>query len=294
MGRLYGGVETGGSWCACALGDGPDGIVAEFTFETVAPDQTVAQIAAFFAAHPRPRAVGIGAFGPLDLDPDSPTWGHLTTTPKPGWSHAALAPALAERLGVPVAIDTDVNAAALAEHRWGAGRGTGSLCYLTVGTGIGAGIVVDGRPLHGLIHPEAGHMLIGHDRHADPFAGCCPVHGDCWEGLASGPAIAQRWGSPAQQLPDEHAAWALEADYLARGILNIVLVASPQRIVAGGGVLARAPLLAAVRARLRELAGGYLRTPLLGEQVDSYLVAPALGERAGALGAIALAQDAVG
>jgi fructokinase len=286
---IYGGVETGGTWCVCALGTGPTDIRAEETFRTGEPAETLDRIIAFFAGHPRPRAIGVGAFGPLDLNEDSPTWGHVTTTPKPGWAHTAVASVIRDRLGVPVRFDTDVNAAALGEHRWGAGRGVSSLCYLTVGTGIGAGIIIDGRPLHGLIHPEPGHLRVPHDRCRDPFDGTCPVHGDCWEGLAAGGAIAARWGTAPPELDDDHPAWPLEAEYLALGILSIVTVVSPQRVIVGGGVMERPGLLPAVRDRLRALVAGYLETPLLGDRVDEYLVAPGLGDRAGVLGAIALA-----
>jgi fructokinase len=289
MSDIYGGVETGGTWCVCALGTGPADIVAEETFRTGEPAETLEQILGFFAPHPRPRAIGIGAFGPVDLDEDSPTWGHVTTTPKPGWAHTAVASVIRDRVGVPVRFDTDVNAAAVGEHRWGAGQDVSSLCYLTVGTGIGAGIIIDGRPLHGLIHPEPGHLRVPHDRRRDPFDGACPVHGDCWEGLAAGGAIAARWEASAPELGDDHPAWALEADYIALGILSIVSVVSPHRVIVGGGVMERAGLLPAVRERLRALNAGYLDTPLLGDCIDEYLVAPQLGDRAGVLGAIALA-----
>jgi fructokinase len=188
---------------------------------------------------------------------------------------------------VPVAFDLDVTAAAVGEHRWGAGRGLRSLCYLTVGTGIGAGLVVGGEPVRGLVHPEVGHIRIPLQ---DDFAGVCPAHGNCWEGLASGGAISDRWGMSAADLPDDHPAWALEAEYLALGILSIVFIASPERVIAGGGVMERAALLPLVRARLRELNAGYLDTPMLDSRVDDYLVPPALGDRAGVLGAVALAQ----
>jgi fructokinase len=294
MTEIYGGVETGGTWCVCALGTGPDDLLAEETFRTGQPGETLERIIGFFAAdgRPRPRAIGIGAFGPLDLNPDSPTWGYVTTTPKPGWAHTAVAGVIRDRLGVPVRFDTDVAAAAIGEHRWGAGRGVASLGYLTVGTGIGAGILVDGRPVHGLIHPEPGHLRIPHDRARDPFPGSCPVHGDCWEGLAAGGAIAARWGAEAPDLADDHPAWALEAEYLALGILSIVTVVSPHRVIAGGGVMGRAGLLPAIRDRLRAFVGGYLDTPLLGDRIDEYVVPPELGDRAGVLGAIALATGA--
>ncbi|HZU59526.1 MAG TPA: ROK family protein [Solirubrobacteraceae bacterium] len=292
MAEIFGGVETGGTWCVCAAGTGPEDLMALERFPTGSPEETLERIVAFFRRGPTPTAVGIGSFGPADLDPSSATWGTVTSTPKPGWQDVAVAPVVAERLGVPVAFDTDVNAAALGEQRWGAGRGLDSLCYLTVGTGVGAGLIVAGHTLRGLIHPEVGHMRIPHDLARDPFPGSCPRHGDCWEGLASGAAMAARWQMPAQDLPEDHPAWLLEADYLAAGILNIVSVASPRRVIAGGGVMAHGGLLGLVSDRLRQLVGGYLRTPLLSERIEEYLVRPQLGDRAGVLGAIALAQTA--
>ncbi len=290
MSELYGGVETGGTWCVCALGSGPDAIVSYEQFPTGAPEETLDQIVEFFAAGQAPVAIGVGSFGPVDVHRASATWGYVTTTPKPGWQHAAVGPVLQDRLGVPVVFDNDVDAAALSEHRWGAGRDVASLAYLTVGTGIGAGLLIDGRPWHGLVHPEVGHLRIPRDERRDPFAGACPIHGDCWEGLAAGGAMAERWGVSPEELPDEHPAWPLEADYLALGILSIVCVASPHRVILGGGVMERSLLLPMVRTRLVELLAGYLDTPLLGAEVDRYLVAPELGDRAGVLGAIALAQ----
>ena len=292
MGEIYGGVETGGTWVVCALGSGPGELIRSETFRTEAPGPTLERIAAFFATGPRPAAVGVGSFGPLDLAVGSPTWGHVTTTHKPGWAHTPVAPVLTERLGVPVILDTDVNAAAVGEQTWGAGRGVPSLCYLTVGTGIGAGLVIDGRTVHGLIHPEVGHMRVPHDRALDPFAGVCPVHGDCWEGLAAGPAISRRWERPAEELPDDHPAWALEAEYVALGLLAIVSTVSPHRIVIAGGVMERPGLRAAVGVRLRALVNGYLKNSMLDEQITEYLVAPALGDNAGVLGAIELARRA--
>jgi fructokinase len=288
--ELYGGVETGGTWCVCALGRGPEQILAEDQFPTRDPESTLGRIADFFRGQPRAAAIGVGSFGPVDLNPESGTWGHVTSTPKPGWQHTAVATRLRDELGVPVAFETDVNAAALGEYRWGAGRGVPSLCYLTVGTGIGAGLLVQGRPWHGLVHPEPGHMRVPHDTQRDPFAGTCPVHGDCWEGLASGGAMASRWRAQPAELPLEHPAWMLEADYLALGIANLILTVSPQRVIVGGGVLEHAPLLQMVRERLPELLAGYLEVPQLGPEIDRYLVAPGLGDRAGVLGAMALAQ----
>ncbi len=234
---LYGGVETGGTWCVCAVGTGPDALDRIERFHTGAPEATIARIVRFFREGEEPRAVGVGAFGPLRLDRRSPQWGTLLGTPKPGWSGVPLGRMLEDRLERPVALDTDVAAAAIAEHRWGAGRGVEHLCYVTVGTGIGAALLHGGRPHHGLVHPEAGHLRIPHDRQRDPFAGSCPRHGDCWEGLAGGPALTARWGVEPRRLGEDHPAWALEAEYLALGLAGIVFVASPQRIVAGGGVL---------------------------------------------------------
>ncbi len=288
MSELYGGVETGGTWCVCAVGTGPDDVVDHEQFRTEAPEPTLERIVRFFTGR-AVAAIGVGSFGPVDVDPASPTWGHVTTTPKPGWQDVAVAPVLRDRLGVPVAFDTDVHAAALGEYRWGAGRGAASLCYLTVGTGVGAGVLIGATPWHGLVHPEVGHLRIPHDWQRDPFAGACPVHGDCWEGLASGRAMAERWQMAPEELPDEHPAWALEAEYLALGILSIVCILSPHRIIVGGGVMEHPPLLALIRSRLQALLAGYLRTPWLGPRIDEYLVAPELGDRAGVLGAIALA-----
>jgi fructokinase len=290
VGDLYGGVETGGTWCVCALGTGPNDLTAREQFRTTTPPETLERIVAFFRERARPRAIGIGSFGPVDLDRRSPTWGHVTTTPKPGWQHAAVAPVVQAALEVPGVFEHDVGAAAAGEHRWGAGRGAGSLCYLTVGTGIGAGLIIGGHPVHGLVHPEAGHMRVPHDRSSDPFTGSCPAHGDCWEGLASGRALKERWHADPETLPDDHPAWELEAEYLALGILAIVTVVSPERVIVGGGVAERAGLLERVRARLPELVSGYLETPLLGERIDGYLVPPELGDDAGVLGAISLAE----
>jgi fructokinase len=236
-------------------------------------------------------AIGVGAFGPLDLNSSSCTYGFITTTPKSGWSQVDLCGELTSGLQVPVALDTDVNTAALGEHFWiEEDHALDPFLYMTVGTGIGVGALVNGRPLHGLIHPEAGHAFIPHSWAEDPFEGVCPYHGDCLEGLASGPAIALRWGIQAESLPTGHPGWFLEARYLAFGLSNLIYTLSPQRIVLGGGVLQHSGLIDQVRGQVIRLLNGYIRSSWLGERIDRYIVKPALGSRAGVLGAIALAM----
>jgi fructokinase len=289
--RLYGGIEAGGSKWVCAVGNGPGGVRETTTFPTTEPDETIARAVAFFAANGSVEAIGIGSFGPIDPRRSSRSFGFITTTPKPGWAQTNVAGRLQQSLDVPVAFDTDVNAAALGEHRWGAGVGLDSFCYITVGTGIGGGVVANGGLVHGLIHPEVGHMRIPHDRVADPFPGCCPYHGDCFEGLASGEAMRERWGRGAPELDDE-APWDLEAHYLALGLANVICTTSPQRIILGGGVMKEPTLLARVQQRLREVLADYFDAPELKDEIGEFVVRPGLGERAGVLGAIALAQDA--
>jgi fructokinase len=287
-----GGIEAGGTSWVCAISDGRDGLERIETIPTTTPEETIARALEFFADGRRMDALGIGTFGPVDLRPASPGWGRITTTPKPGWAQTDVVSTLRDALDVPVALDTDVNAAALGEWRWGAAVGLETFCYVTVGTGIGGGALANGRPLHGLLHPEFGHIRIPHDRTRDPFPGACPFHGDCFEGLASGEALRQRWGRAGERLT-EPAVWELEAEYLALGLLNVVFILSPERIVLGGGV-SRAPgLLPLVRARLRELIAGYLDAPQLWDEIDHFLVPPALGSRAGVVGAIELARLAV-
>ena len=287
----WGGVEAGGSKWFCAIGTGPGDLRAEETIPTTTPEETLGRVVAFFEREGPVEAIGVGAFGPVDLDPASATWGSITTTPKPGWAHTPVAPVLRARLSVPVEFETDVNVAALGERCWGAARGLDTFCYVTVGTGIGGGALVEGRLLHGLVHPEFGHLRVPHDREADPFEGVCPFHGDCWEGLASGRALEARWGRPANELEDE-AVWELEARYLALGLVSILFVLSPERIVIGGGVLRRGDLLSRIRSKVVRLVNGYVEAPAMDGGISEFLTAPALGARAGVLGAIALAQGA--
>ncbi len=286
----FGGIETGGSKWECTIGTDPDDIRAAETIRTTTPRETIDRTIAFFEREGPVDAVGIGSFGPIDRKPSSPTWGHITTTPKPGWAHTDVGQEIRRRLSVPVAFDTDVNAAALGEHRWGAAQGLDTFCYITVGTGIGGGGLARGRLLHGLLHPEFGHMRIPHDLERDPFEGVCPYHGDCWEGLASGRAIEARWGKPAEELDDEPGVWELEARYLALGLVCVMCVLSPEKIVVGGGVARRDSLLPLVRREVLSLMNGYLDSVVVRDGITDYITAPALGPRAGVLGAIALAE----
>jgi fructokinase len=284
---IFGGIEAGGTKWVCAIGSGPGRLKDTVVLPTTSPDETIGRAADFLAGGDGLAAVGVGSFGPIDL-----RTGRITTTPKSGWGGVDLVDRLQERLDLPVVLDTDVNAAALGEHRWGAAVGLETFFYVTVGTGIGGGGLVEGRLMHGLLHPEVGHMRIPHDRERDPFDGVCPYHGDCLEGLASGRALEARWGRRAEEI-DEDEAWALEAEYLALGLVNLICTVSPQRIVVGGGVAKQSGLLPLVRRRVRELAAGYVAAAELEEGIDEYIVPPALDDRAGVLGAIELAREAV-
>lgn len=295
MKALYGGIEAGGTKFICAVGTDSGEIQAQVHIPTTTPEETLGRVIAFFesqAASHTLLGIGIASFGPLDPDPMSPTFGTITTTPKPGWSQVNIVARLRQVFDLPIGFDTDVNGAALGEHRWGAGRGLDTFIYLTVGTGIGGGGIVNGALMHGLMHPEMGHIRVPHDRNADPFPGICPYHGDCLEGLASGPAIEARWGQKGPTIPPDHPAWELEAHYLALALANFICTLSPQRIILGGGVMHQTQLFPLIRRRVLEHLGGYIQHPQITESIETYIVPPALGDRAGVLGAIALAIDA--
>jgi fructokinase len=290
---IFGGIEAGGTKFVCAIGTGPEDLTV-YSFPTGDPEATVQQAVRFFQekAGAQLEGLGIGAFGPLDLDRASPTYGHITCTPKRGWQQFDLAGTLARALHIPVGLETDVNAAVLAEGRWGAARNLENCLYLTVGTGIGGGALVGSRLLHGLMHPEMGHIRIPHDLTNDPYPGHCPYHGDCLEGLASGPAIEARWGTPAQALPVDHPAWVLEARYLALALSTWVCTLSPQRILLGGGVMQREFLFPMIRTELKALLNDYIPQPAFRDQLKQYVMPPQLGPQAGVLGALWLGQQA--
>lgn len=291
---LLAAIEAGGTKFVCGIGSGPEDLET-MQFPTTTPAAAIARAIAFFreqAVGPI-AAIGIASFGPVDLHRDSPTWGFITTTPKAGWRNSDLAGPMRDAFGVPVAFDTDVNGAALAEHRWGAARDVSDCIYLTVGTGIGGGAICDGRLLHGLLHPEMGHMRIPRDVAADPFRGVCPFHGDCLEGLASGPAIQARWECRAEDLPPRHPAWELEARYLSLAIANLSCTLSPARVILGGGVMEQRHLFDLIHRDTLALLNGYLQSERITARMNEYIVPPALGGRAGVLGALALAESAL-
>jgi fructokinase len=289
---FYGGIEAGGTKFVAAIGDGPENIIAKTQFPTTTPQETLGKVIEFFKEAKIPlKGIGVASFGPLDLNKESAGYGSITATPKAGWSNTNLVKALKDALKVPAAIDTDVNGAALGEGKWGAAQGLDTFIYLTIGTGIGGGAMINGKPAHGLTHPEMGHILIPHDPTKDPFTGCCPFHNDCWEGLASGTAVGKRWGAPAETLPPGHKAWELESDYLASGIMNLILTISPQRVVLGGGIMKAAGLMGKVRKKVKALLNGYVNAAAINENIEEYIVAPGLGDMAGVLGAIAVAME---
>jgi fructokinase len=293
--RIFGAVEAGGTKFVVALGSERGEILAQERFPTTDPDSTLAAASAFLR---RGRslgslaAIGVGSFGPVELDKSSPRYGFITKTPKAGWSGTDIAGTLAREFACPIGFDTDVNAAALAEHRWGAARDVDNLVYLTIGTGIGGGVIVDGSPIHGLMHPEIGHIYPRRHPLDLGFEGICPFHRDCLEGVASGPAILARSGASLQQLEETHTQWEIEADYLGQLCAQLVVTISPQRIVMGGGVMSQLRLLPLIRRRMGHWLGGYIERAEILADADRYVVAPDLGHSAGVLGALALAVEA--
>jgi len=291
------GVEAGGTKFICAVGGQDGAVLAETRFPTTTVDETLSRAVEFFKEQDRALgrldAIGVASFGPVDLRPDSDRYGFILSTPKPGWSDTDIVGAFRQAFDVPVGFDTDVNGAALGEWRWGAARGLGTFIYLTIGTGIGGGGLVNGELMHGLLHPEMGHIPLPHDREQDPFDGICPFHGDCFEGLASGPALEARWGRKPEQLPPDHPAWELEANYVALALRTCICTLSPERIVLGGGVMGHPRLLPRVRERTQAALNGYIRSPQILERIEAYIVPPTLADRSGVLGAFVLAEQAL-
>lgn len=291
-GELFGCIEAGGTKFVVGLVRGDRTIVARTRLPTYMPDITIGEAIRWLADasrdHGRLSAVGIASFGPVSLDRARPDWGRILATPKPGWSGADIAGPFADAFGCPIGFDTDVNGAALAESLWGASAGTDISAYITVGTGIGGGVIVDGAPLHGLGHPEMGHVRPPRHEGDRGFPGICPFHGDCFEGLASGPAIIARWGAGLSDLPADHPGHASIAFYIAQLTVMLSALVAPRCIVLGGGVMGTAGLLGRVREARVLLGGGYFR-----DGKNAVVVASRLGDDAGLLGALALAMRAV-
>ena len=287
----YGALEAGGTKMVLAVMNESGETEDRLTIPTRTPEDTMPEMIRFFQSHGI-GALGIGSFGPLDLNPDSPSFGSITATPKLAWRDYPLLPAFREALGVPVALDTDVNAAALAEYRLGAAKGLSSCLYVTVGTGIGGGLIIHGKPVHGLTHPEIGHILLVPDPDDPAPDGFCPYHRHCLEGLAAGPAIEKRWGVSAKELPDGHPAWKLEVYYLSQLCMTAMLAFSPERIILGGGVMQRKSVIPAIRRETLRLLGGYIPESVTGGGLASYIVEPGLDTASGITGAYLLAREA--
>jgi len=295
----YIGVEAGGTKFNCIIAEDAQQIIAERRIPTTNPDETVQKTLQFVkntitSAHIKIKALGIGSFGPLNLDPNSPDFGCITSTPKSNWRNFNIKQVFEEELQIPTVIDTDVNAAAFGEYVWGAGKGKDYVLYLTIGTGIGGGLVIHGKPYHGLMHPEMGHIFLPKRNNDISFKGVCPYHGDCFEGLASGPAIQARWGIEARQLPKDHPAWNEEAHFIALALCNYIFILSPDLLILGGGVMQQAQLFPLIRKKVLHLLNDYIQSNTITTNIDHYIVPPLLGSKAGMLGALALASTSYG
>ncbi|MGB4594979.1 MAG: ROK family protein [Anaerolineaceae bacterium] len=290
--KLYGAIEGGGTKFVYAIVNEDGQILAESRCDTTSPEATLGSCSQFFEENVslgQLTSLGIGCFGPLDPIPGSDSYGRILNTPKPGWSQVDVVGFFTDRLKLHIAFDTDVNGAVLAEQIWGAGKGLKNIVYYTVGTGIGGGVILDGKLVHGALHGELGHMLIPHNHAADPFEGSCPFHGDCLEGLASGTSMEKRWHTNARNLTPNHPAWELEAGYLAAALHNTVCMLSPERVILGGGVMSQTQLLPLVHQKLSHSLNGYMQLEPLKAGMENFVVRSPLEGKAGVLGAFALA-----
>lgn len=288
---LIGAIEAGGTKFILGIGNEKGEVLERLSIPTESPEITMPKVISYFKEK-KIEVMGVGSFGPIDPNVDSPTYGYITTTPKAGWSNYDLIGELKKHLNVPMAFDTDVNGAALGELTWGGAHGLNSALYITVGTGIGAGAVVESNMIHGLLHPEMGHITIQRHRN-DTFEGNCPYHKDCLEGLAAGPAIEKRWGKQGHELPIGHEAWEMEAFYLAQALVNFILIISPEKIIMGGGVMKQDFLFPLVRKEVQRLLNGYVDKREIIENIDNYIIPPQLGDNAGLCGSIALGLQLV-
>lgn len=282
---ILGALETGGTKMVCAIGNEKGEILEQVSIPTQTPDITVPKLLSFFKGKGI-EALGIACFGPIDLDRNSETYGYITTTPKLAWQNYDMRGTFKKELGVPVGFDTDVNGAVMGEYTWGIAKGLHSCIYITIGTGVGVGVIVEGRLLHGMMHPEGGHILL-HKLPQDTYEGFCPFHKNCLEGLAAGPAIEERWGQKTVHLADREEVWELEAEYIAQALVNYTMLVSPQRIILGGGVMHQTQLLALVREKFKTLLNGYIKTKEM-EDLDNYIVLQSLDNKQGIMGALKL------
>ncbi len=285
-----GALEAGGTKMVCAIGDESGNIFERVSIPTVTPDETLPKLIDYFKDK-NIEALGIGCFGPIDLHKDSKTYGYITSTPKLAWRNCNIVGALGEALKVPVGFDTDVNGSMIGEATWGIAKNKNSGIYITIGTGVGVGAMVEGKLLHGMLHPEAGHIMLK-AREDDTYKGWCPYHGTCLEGMAAGPAIEKRWGEKGDKLSDRAEVWDLEAYYIAQALIAYIYILSPEIIILGGGVMHQMQLFPLVRDYVRKLNGGYVNTDLL-DDLDNYIVPPSLNDNQGIMGAIKLGIDAL-
>lgn len=287
-----GAIEAGGTKIVCGIGNEQGVIEDRISFPTEQPEPTIRKMIDYFKDK-QVDAIGIGSFGPINIDRSSPEYGYVTTTPKPGWSNYPFLPSLAREFDIPFGWDTDVNAAAYGEATWGAAKGLDSCLYYTIGTGVGVGVYAEGKLVHGLLHPEGGHILTR--RHPDDdYEGFCPYHGDCLEGIAAGPAIERRWKVKGSELPPEHPAWAMEAFYIGQAVAGSILLLSPKKVILGGGVMHQLQLFPMIREEVRRNLNGYVSAEaILGEAIDDYIVPPGLGDNAGLCGSLALGLKAL-
>ncbi|AQU76813.1 ROK family protein [Priestia megaterium] len=287
---LYGGIEAGGTKFVCAVGNENGQIFERVTFPTTTPEETMGKVIEFFNQF-NLMAIGVGSFGPCDVNIESVSYGRITSTPKLSWKGYPILKKLEESFNIPIGFSTDVNAAALGEVTFGAAKGLNSCLYITVGTGIGAGAVLEGKLLQGLSHPEMGHVTVR--RHLnDTYPGKCPYHNDCLEGLAAGPAIEERWGKPGVELVNNSEVWEMEAYYLAQALVHYILILSPKKIILGGGVMKQKQLFPLIYRDVKKMLNKYIELPELSNEIEKYIVSPGLGELAGITGALILGKEA--
>lgn len=284
-----GSIEAGGTKFVCAIGNENGEVFERGVFPTTSPEETMEKVIEFFKGK-EIEAMGVGCFGPLSLNPKNKDYGAITTTPKVLWQNYNIVNKLKEHFNIPIGFDTDVNIAALGEYTWGGAKGLDSCFYMTVGTGVGAGIIAEGKMIHGLLHPEVGHMIV--PKHPeDDFEGICPFHKNCLEGLACGPAIEKRWGKKGHELPADHKAWDIEAYYLSVAVVETIVMLSPEKIILGGGVMKQSQLFEKIRKQVKEMLNGYINVSEITENIDEYIIYPKLGDNAGISGGLALAKQ---